>query len=105
MSLATAAPPRFLAERARLGHARLMSAQSAADVSSIPSAPVGELDLDRDDDEEEWERRATGLASVRIRAARARLEALGIVDANGVLVSRTLPLDMTPESDATLETG
>ena len=42
-----------------------------ADVPAIPSAPVGDLDLDRDADEEEWERRVVDLASVRISAARA----------------------------------
>jgi hypothetical protein len=41
----------------------------------------------------------------RILAARSRLERLGIVDAAGALVSTTLPPDMTPESDGTLETG
>jgi len=82
-----------------------MSAQPVADSSPIPSAPVADLDLERDDDEQEWERRVMDLASGRIRAARARLERLGIVDANGAVVSRALPADMTPESDATLETG
>jgi hypothetical protein len=82
-----------------------MSAQRTADIPAIPSAPVGNLDLDRDEDEEEWERRAMELASVRITSARARLERLGVVDANGILVSRTLPSDMTAESDTTLETG
>ncbi|HEY5240314.1 MAG TPA: hypothetical protein VIJ22_02570 [Polyangiaceae bacterium] len=82
-----------------------MSVQRTADVPAIPSAPVGNLDLDRDADEEEWERRVMDLASVRISAARARLERLGVVDASGVLVSRALPSDMTAESDTTLETG
>ena len=41
----------------------------------------------------------------RIVAERARLEQLGIVDANGDLVSRELPPDMLPESEATVETG
>lgn len=74
-------------------------------ISPIPSAPVGDLDLDRVEDEEEWERRVMELATVRVRAARARLEQLGIVDSQGDLVSSTLPPDMTPGSDATLETG
>jgi hypothetical protein len=82
-----------------------MAATHATDLSPIPSAPVGDLDLDRDDDEVEWERRALELASVRIRAARARLERLGIIDANGNLVSSELPPDMRPDSDTTLETG
>jgi hypothetical protein len=66
----------------------------------IPSAPVDDLDLDRDEDEEEWERRVMDLA-----AARVRLELLGIIDAEGKLVSTELPPDMMPDSDATLETG
>jgi hypothetical protein len=82
-----------------------MSAQRTADISPIPSAPFGDLELDRDEDEEEWERRLMQLATVRIEAARARLEAMGIIDTNGKPVSSELPLDMTPGSDATLETG
>jgi hypothetical protein len=74
-------------------------------VSPIPSAPVGDLDLDRDEDEEEWGRRLMQLATVRIQAARARLERLGIIDATGKLVSNELPPDMRPESSTTLETG
>jgi hypothetical protein len=71
----------------------------------IPTAPVDDLDLDRDEDEEEWERRVMELAAARIAAARARLERLGIVDAEGKLVSTELPPDMLPDSDTTLETG
>jgi hypothetical protein len=82
-----------------------MAAAPAQDLSVIPSAPIGDLDLDRDDDEEEWERRVMELASVRIQAARARLERLGIIDADGKLVSSELPPDMMPDSDTTLETG
>jgi hypothetical protein len=82
-----------------------MASQHASDLSPIPSAPVDDLDLDRDEDEAEWERRVMELASVRIQAARARLERLGIIDANGKLVSSELPPDMKPESDTTLETG
>jgi gamma-glutamyl:cysteine ligase YbdK (ATP-grasp superfamily) len=82
-----------------------MSAQRTADISPIPSAPFGDLDLDRDDDEEEWERRVMQLAAERIQAARTRLESMGIIDADGKPVSGELPLDMTPGSDATLETG
>ncbi len=40
-----------------------------------------------------------------IAAERARLERLGIIDANGELVSRELPPDMLPDSDATVDTG
>lgn len=82
-----------------------MSAQRAADTSPIPSVPMDDLDLDRDEDEEEWERRVMELASVRIQAARVRLEGMGIIDANGNLVSSELPADMTADSEATLETG
>ncbi len=82
-----------------------MASPHANDLSPIPSAPVDDLDLDRDEDEAEWERRVMELASVRIQAARTRLERLGIIDANGKLVSSELPPDMKPESDTTLETG
>ena len=77
----------------------------ASDPSPIPSAPFDDLDLDRPDDEEEWERRVMALATARIAAERVRLERLGIIDANGNLVSTELPSDMLPESDTTLETG
>jgi hypothetical protein len=73
--------------------------------SPIPSAPFDDLDLDRAEDEEEWERRVMALASDRIATERARLERLGIIDPNGNLVSGKLPPDMLPESDATVETG
>jgi hypothetical protein len=72
---------------------------------SIPSAPFDDLDLDRPDDEAEWDRRVMALAAERIAAERARLERLGIIDADGKLISRALPPDMLPESDTTLETG
>jgi hypothetical protein len=75
------------------------------DLSAIPSAPFDDLDLDREGDEEEWERRAMTLASTRIAGARARLQCLGVIDANGKLVSNELPADMLPDSDTTLETG
>lgn len=77
----------------------------ANDPSPIPSAPFDDLDLDRPEDAEEWERRVMALAAARIAAERARLEHLGIIDASGELVSHELPRDMLPESDATLETG
>jgi hypothetical protein len=73
--------------------------------SPIPSAQFGDLDLDRPEDEEEWERRVMALAAARIVAERERLEQLGIIDASGNLVSTELPPDMRPESDTTLETG
>jgi len=75
------------------------------DPSPIPSAPFDDLDLDRPEDEDEWERRVMALAAERIAAERARLEGLGIIDSNGNLVSTAMPPDMLPESDATLETG
>ena len=80
-------------------------AASTNDLSLIPNAPVDDLDLDREEDEEEWERRLMALASARIAAARARLERLGIIDADGKLVSTELPPDMLPDADTTLETG
>ena len=78
---------------------------SAPDPSPIPSAPFDDLDLDRPEDEEEWERRLMALAASRIAAERVRLERLGIIDENGDLRSTTLPFDMLAESDTTLETG
>jgi hypothetical protein len=82
-----------------------MAAVPAPDLSLIPSAPFDDLDLDRDEDEQEWERRVMKLASARIASARVRLQRLGIVDAEGKLVSSDLPADMLPDSDTTLETG
>jgi hypothetical protein len=75
------------------------------DPSPIPIAPFDDLDLDRPEDEEEWERRVMALAAARIVAERERLERLGIIDAKGELVSSELPADMRPESETTLETG
>jgi hypothetical protein len=95
----------LLAERALVGHAGHMATANANDPSPIPTALVGDLDLDRDQDEEEWERRVMELASVRIHAARTRLERMGIIDARGRVLSSELPPDMTADSDATLETG
>jgi hypothetical protein len=82
-----------------------MPARANDPASPIPSAPLDDLDLDRDEDEEEWERRLMALASARIAAERVRLERLGIIDANGDLVSRELPPELLPDSDTTLETG
>ena len=73
--------------------------------SPIPSAPFDDLDLDRPEDEEEWERRVMALAASRIAAERSRLERMGIIGANGELISRELPPDMRADSDTTLETG
>lgn len=83
----------------------VMATSPVNDPSPIPSAPIGDLDLDIDADDEEWERRLMALASTRIQAARARLERMGIIDADGRLVSSELPPDMLPDSDTTLETG
>jgi hypothetical protein len=82
-----------------------MHAPASGPPTPIPSAPFDDLDLDRAEDEEEWERRVMALAAARIVAERARLERLGVIDADGNLVSRELPADMLPESDATVETG
>ncbi len=77
-----------------------------ADIPSpLQTAPFDDLDLDRDEDRKEWERRLMTLASTRLAGARARLERLSIIDADGNLVSRELPADMLPDSDTTLETG
>jgi hypothetical protein len=72
---------------------------------SIPSAPFDDLDLDNPENEAEWDRRVMALAAERVAAERVRLERLGIIDADGELVSRELPPDILPESDTTLETG
>jgi hypothetical protein len=77
----------------------------ANEPSPIPSAPCDDLDLDRAEDEEEWERRVMALAAARIAAERERLERLGIIDGNGDLRSDELPSDMLAESETTLETG
>ena len=45
------------------------------------------------------------LAAARIAAERVRLVRLGIIDANGDLVSRELPPDILPESDTSVDTG
>jgi hypothetical protein len=74
-------------------------------VSPIPSAPFDDLDLNAGGDEEEWERHVMTLATSRIAAEQARLERLGIIDANGDLVSTALPPDRLAESETTLETG
>jgi hypothetical protein len=82
-----------------------MHARATAPLDPIPSAPFDDLDLDRAEDREEWDRRVMALAAARIAAERTRLEQLGIIDANGDLVSRQLPPDMLPDSDTTTETG
>ena len=77
----------------------------ANEASPILAASFDDLDLDRLEEEEEWDRRLMALATSRIAAERVRLQRLGIIDANGDLVSRELPPDMLPESETTLETG
>jgi len=70
---------------------------------SIPDARVDDLDLNREEDRVEWRRRLAELAAARLTSARSRLKQLGVIDADGALISRELP--MLPDSDATLETG
>ena len=77
----------------------------ATEPSTTPTACFDDLDLDRDEDRAEWQRRLNELATVRLATARERLERLGIIDTEGNLVSRELPPDMLPDSEATLETG
>jgi hypothetical protein len=93
-----------LAVSSRMGHSSVMHAR-ANEAQLIPAAPFDDLDLDHPDDEAEWDRRVMALAEARIAAERVRLERLGIIDANGGLVSGELPPDMLAESDTTLETG
>jgi len=64
--------------------------------------PPRHLDLE-EDRVERW--RLAELAAARLSSARARLERLGIIDAEGKLVSRELPPGMLPDSDTTHETG
>jgi hypothetical protein len=67
---------------------------------------IGEaMGLDREADDDEWERRVMALAAFRVQTARERLFRMGIIDADGKLVSTELPPDMLPDSDTTLETG
>jgi hypothetical protein len=93
-----------VAGSSKIGHPVIVHSQANAP-APIPSAPFDDLDLDRPEGEEEWERRVMALAAERIAAERARLERLGIIDAQGELVSTQLPADMRPDSETTLETG
>jgi hypothetical protein len=77
----------------------------AAPASTAPIPEARFDDLDREEDRVEWRRRLAELSAVRLSSARARFERLGIVDADGKLVSSDLPPDMLPDSDTTLETG
>src|SRR6478735_7564722 len=86
-----------------VGHAGLVAAP--ASVVPVPEASFDDLDLDLEEDRVEWRRRLAELSIARLASARARFERLGIVDADGKLVSNELPPDMLPDSDTTLETG
>src|SRR5689334_6939510 len=79
-----------LADSTPLRHSSEVSSP-AQDLSPIPSAPFDDLDLERPEDEEQWERRVMAVATARIAAERARLEKLGIIDSAGNLVSHELP--------------
>ncbi len=105
MSEGGAATAPALADSPPIVHPCPMHARATEPASPILSAPFDDLDLDRPEDEEEWERRVMALATARIAAERARLERLGIIDASGDLVSTALPPDMQPESETTVETG
>ena len=76
-----------------------------ASTAPIPEARFDDLDLDLEEDRAEWRRRLAELAAARLSSARARLERIGIIDADGKLTSHELPPDMLPDSDTTLETG
>jgi hypothetical protein len=91
------------AQGSYVGHADVVAAPASA--APIPEARFDDLDLDLEEDRVEWRRRLAELAAVRLSSARARFERLGIVDADGKLVSSDLPPDMLPDSDTTLETG
>lgn len=77
----------------------------ATDELVMPEARLDDLDLDDPTDEAIWEARLAVLAARRIGFARARLERMGIVDREGKLVSRELPLDMLPDSESSVNTG
>ena len=91
------------AGRGHVGHPDFVA--SPAGAPSIPEARLDDLDLDREEDRVEWRRRLAELAAVRLSSARARFEGLGIVEADGKLVSSDVPPDMLPDSDTTLGTG
>jgi len=85
----------------------------AADVASqrdevtgvIPEARVDDLDLDDDADRAIWNERLLALAATRLQQARGRLERMGVIDAEGQLISSAPPADMLPTSDTSVETG
>ena len=94
-----------VAQNRQLGHPWGMNARTPEPGPPIPCAPFDGLDLEKPEDESEWDRRVMALAAARIATERVRLERLGIIGADGELISRALPPDMLPESDTTLETG
>lgn len=70
------------------------------------AASVRDLDLAKDEDFAELKRRLAALAGPRLLAERARLEKLGIIDKDGNRIPRdTVPPDMRPDSDTSVETG
>lgn len=71
----------------------------------FPKAGFDDLDIDREEDRIEWRPRLAELAVARLASARARFDRLGIIEADGRLVSTEFPPDMVPDSDTTLETG
>ena len=81
-----------------------MNARTPEPGPPIPCAPFDGLDLEKPEDESEWDRRVMALAAARIATERVRLERLGIIGADGELISRVLPPEVLPESDTTLET-
>lgn len=71
----------------------------------IPEARVDDLDLDDPKDRAKWEARLAELAAQRLRTARQRLEQMGVITPDGTLVSEDVPADMSPGSDASVDTG
>ena len=74
-----------------------MNARTPEPGSPIPCAPFDDLDLERPEDESEWDHRVMALAAARIATERIRLERLGIIGADGELISRFVPPDMLQE--------
>jgi hypothetical protein len=71
----------------------------------IPEARVDDLDLDDPSDRAKWEQRLAQLAEGRLQTARRRLEQMGVITPDGDLVSDEVPADMTPGSEASVDTG
>jgi hypothetical protein len=68
-----------------------MNARTPEARPPIPCAPFDDLDLEKPEDESEWDRRVMALAAAGIAAERVRLEQLGIIGADGELISPVLP--------------